>query len=102
MSIALSVAQLTLFVAGPVLGVQYLIGWGAGLGGLVGAVVGAERSSVDVSTLVTDALANGQAVLEAHAHTEAETSPAQAVVSQHIDRLSPATVQARVPVPAAV
>jgi len=84
-SIAMAAANLTLFIANPVLGALYLIGWGASLGGLVGAVVGSERSKGDVSTLIKDALAHGQAVLVVHARSEAETARAQTVVSQHID-----------------
>ena len=79
-SIALAAANLTLFIASPVLGALYLIGWGASLGGLVGAVVGAERSTGDVSTLIKDALAHGQVVLAAHARTEAETTLARQVL----------------------
>ncbi len=84
-SIALAAANLTLFIANPVLGALYLVGWGASLGGLVGAVVGTERSSGDVSTLIKDALASGQVVLVAYAHSEAETTLAQQVVGQHVD-----------------
>lgn len=84
-SIALAAANLTLFIASPVLGALYLVGWGASLGGLVGAVVGAERSKGDVSTLIKDALSSGQVVLVAHARTEADTSLAQEVVSQPVD-----------------
>lgn len=84
-TIALAAANLTLFIASPVLGALYLLGWGASLGGLVGAVVGAERSKGDVSTLIKDALSNGQVVLLAQARTEAETGLAQQVVSQHVD-----------------
>ncbi len=81
-SIALAAANLTLFIASPVLGALYLIGWGASLGGLVGAVVGSERSSGDVSTLIKEALATGQVVLVVHARTRAETTLAQQLVSQ--------------------
>lgn len=83
-SIAMAAANLTMFIASTVLGAPYLIGWGASLGGLVGAVVGSERSNGDVSTLIKDALANGQAVLVVHARSGAETAQAQQVVSQHI------------------
>ena len=79
-SIALAAANLTLFIASPVLGVLSLLGWGASLGGLVGAVVGAERGQGDVSTLIKDALAGGQIVLVVHAFTEDETLRAQGVV----------------------
>jgi hypothetical protein len=84
-SIAMAAANLTLFIASPVLGALYLIGWGASLGGLVGAVVGSERSKGDVSALIKDALANGQAVLVVHARSADETTQAQQVVSQHIE-----------------
>ena len=84
-SIAMAAANLTLFIASPVLGALYLVGWGASLGGLVGAVVGAERSKGDISTLIKDALSNGQVVLVAQARTEAETKLAREVVSQHVD-----------------
>jgi hypothetical protein len=83
-SIALAAAGLTLFIASPVLGAHYLVGWGASLGGLLGAVVGAERSQGDVSSLIKDALASGQTVLVVHARTEAETSAAQAVLGLHL------------------
>lgn len=102
-SIALAAAQLTLFIASPVLGALYLIGWGASLGGLVGAVVGAERSQGDVSSLIKDALSSGQVVLVVHARTEAETSIAQDVVSQHLGPLEAgASNEARAVVPVAV
>lgn len=101
-SIALAAASLTLFIASPVLGALYLVGWGASLGGLVGAVVGAERSKGDVSTLVKDALSNGQVVLVVHARTEAETSMVQQVVSQHIDPpAAPMSSETRAAIPAA-
>jgi len=78
-SIALAAANLTLFIASPVLGALYLLGWGASLGGLVGAVVGAERSKGDVSTLIKDALSNSQVVLVAHASADWAEGPGVAV-----------------------
>ncbi len=81
-SIALAAANLTLFIANPVLGVLSLLGWGASLGGLVGAVVGAERRKGDVSSLIKDALAAGQFVLVVHAATEAHTLAAQRILGQ--------------------
>lgn len=101
-SIALAAANLTLFIANPVLGALYLLGWGAGLGGLVGTVVGSERSKGDVSTLIKDALSSGQVVLVAHARTEAETTLAQQVVGQHVDPpAAQVPVEARTATPAA-
>ncbi len=79
-TIALAAAQVTLFIASPVLGALYLLGWGASLGGLVGAMVGSERSKGDVSTLIKDALAGDQFVLVVQAADEAQTSLARQVV----------------------
>jgi hypothetical protein len=76
-TVALAAANITLFIANPVLGALYLLGWGASLGGLVGAAVGAERSQGDVPSLIKDAMAVGQFVLVAHAKTEAQTVEAQ-------------------------
>ena len=76
-SIAMAAANITLFIASPALGALYLLGWGASLGGLVGAVVGSERSKGDVSTLIKDALDGGQHVLVVHAETEAQTTRAE-------------------------
>ena len=101
-SIALAAANLTLFIANPVLGVLSLLGWGAGLGGLVGAVVGAERSKGDVSRLIKDALAAGQFVLVVHAATEAHTVEAQRVLGQvHTEPAGTETPEVRQQVQAA-
>jgi hypothetical protein len=81
-SIALAAANITLFIASPVLGALYLVGWGASLGGLLGAAVGSERSKGDMSTLIKDALAAKSFVLVAHATTEAQTTLALRVVAE--------------------
>jgi len=78
-TIALAAANITLFITNPVFGALYLLGWGASLGGLLGAVVGAERHKGDVSSLIKDAMACSQFVLVVHAMTEAETSQAQRI-----------------------
>ena len=78
-TIALAAANITLFITNPVFGALYLLGWGASLGGLLGAVVGAERHKGDVSSLIKDAMACSQFVLVVHARTEVETSRAQRI-----------------------
>jgi len=55
--------------------------------GVVGAVVGTQRSQGDLPRLVKAALAGGQVVLVVHAHTEAETTLARQVVGQHTQLL---------------
>ena len=96
-SIALAAANLTLFIANPVLGVLTLLGWGAGLGGLLGAVVGSERSKGDVSSLIKDALAAGQVVLVVHAASEAHTVEAQRILGQVNDEPATAALPATRP-----
>ena len=78
-TIALAAVNITLFISNPVFGALYLLGWGASLGGLLGAVVGAERHKGDVASLIKDARACSQFVLVVHAMTEAETSKAQRI-----------------------
>ena len=79
-TIALAAANISLFIASPVLGALYLLGWGASLGGFVGAVAGSQRSKGDVSDLVRDALAGGHVVLVAHTATEEQTTRAQQII----------------------
>lgn len=83
-SIALAAANITLFIASPVVGTLVMLGWGASLGGLVGAVVGAERDKGDVPGLIVDALKAGQFVLVVHADTEIETAAAQARIGASV------------------
>jgi hypothetical protein len=81
-TIALAAANITLFIASPVLGALYLLGWGASLGGFVGAVAGSQRIKGDVSDLVRDALRSGHVVLVAHTATEEQTTRAQQIIGK--------------------
>jgi hypothetical protein len=84
-SFALAAVNLTLFIASPVLSALYLVGWGASLGGLVGAVVGAEATRGDVPRLIRDALKAGHVVLVIHTYTEDETARARDVIGRFSD-----------------
>jgi hypothetical protein len=79
-TIALAAANISLFIASPVLGALYLLGWGASLGGFVGAVAGSQRDKGDVSDLVRDALAGGHVVLVAHTANEEQTTRARQII----------------------
>lgn len=82
-SLALAAANLTVFIASPLV---YMLGWGASLGGLLGAMVGAQKDKKeDLSTLIKKALASGQVVLVVHTVTEDETTRAQQIVTDYID-----------------
>jgi len=79
-TVALAIANISLFIASPVLGALYLIGWGASLGAFIGAVAGSQSSKGDIADLVRDALASGQVVLVAHTATEQQTTHAQQII----------------------
>ena len=77
---ALVAANVSLFVASPLLAPLVMLGWGASLGATVGAMVGAEKKDGPLSALVTDAIASGQVVLVAQTLSEAETATARNVI----------------------
>jgi hypothetical protein len=83
-SVALAVANVSLFIASPLLAPLVMLGWGASLGGLVGAAAGAsaapEKKEGWLSDLIGDAIASGQVVLVAETRTEQETAIAREVI----------------------
>jgi hypothetical protein len=86
--LALVAANVSLFVASPLLGPLMMLGWGASIGGFIGAVAGAsgdaENEEKRFSDLIRDAIANGQVVLVAETRTEEETQIAQEVVQSSL------------------
>lgn len=87
--LALLAANVSLFVASPLIAPLVLLGWGASLGGLVGASTGASigESPGDgkhkdglFAHLVGDAISKGQVVLVVETRTEAETLIARDVI----------------------
>ena len=90
--LALVAANLSLFIAGPLIAPLVMLGWGATLGGLVGAVAGAEshagtkteNKKGTFSALIRDAIAIGQVVLVAETWTEQETASARQVMQASV------------------
>jgi hypothetical protein len=94
--VALVSASVSLFVASPLIAPLVMMGWGASLGGVIGAAVGAMKkedgNSVTalkekqgwLSTLIADAIASGQFVLVAQTNTELETAIAQEVIQASV------------------
>lgn len=86
--VALVAANVSLFVASPFIAPLVMLGWGASLGGLIGATAGAassaapdaEKKEAWLSVLVRDAIAIGQTVLVVDARTEQETATAREVI----------------------
>ena len=87
-SVALAAASVSLFVASPLLTPLVMLGWGASLGGLVGAAVGATASPESkegwFSDLISDAIASGQIVLVAETRTQQETVIAEEVIKASV------------------
>lgn len=93
--VALVAANVSLFVASPVLAPLVMLGWGASIGGLLGAASGAVTSNTRdtpegakkegwLSGLVGDAIASGQIVLVVVAHTPEQTTIAKEVIEASV------------------
>lgn len=86
--VALVAANVSLFIASPLLAPLVMMGWGASIGAVVGASVGATADSRPaepptenwLSHLVADAIASGQIVLVAETHTDAQTALAREAI----------------------
>ena len=82
--VVLVAANVSLFVASPLLAPLALLGWGASLGATAGATVGARVSSEKkegwFSDLIRDAISNGQVVLVVETLTKQEAEIAKEVI----------------------
>jgi len=72
--IGLVAANVTLFIASPLLAPLALLGWGASIGGIVGASVGAAEKIKPLSDLVHDAVLKGQVVVVVETLAPEETA----------------------------
>jgi hypothetical protein len=85
--LALVIANVSLFIASPLLAPLVMLGWGASLGGVVGAVIGAEsteKKDGKFADLVQDAIMHGQVVLVAQTSSEQETIVVQRVIKESV------------------
>lgn len=94
--VALVAANVSLFIASPLLAPLVMLGWGASIGGLLGATVGATKGADDsiktgadvkegwLSDLVRDAIASEQSVLVVRAQTEQEAAIAREVIQTSV------------------
>jgi len=86
--VALVAANVTLFVASPLIAPLAMLGWGAALGGAVGAVVGAEKTEKKkegmFSELVLDVIKDGHVVLVANTWTDDETALVREVIGDSV------------------
>lgn len=82
---ALVAAGISVFVASPLIAPLAMLGWGASVGGLLGAAAGAQSHKGNVSDLVRDALEAGHVGLLAYTTTEAETTIAHAIIGDSMN-----------------
>jgi hypothetical protein len=100
--VALVAANVSLFIASPLIAPLAMLGWGAAIGGVIGATAGATKAPEPgtptqteaeagaeardgwLSELVRDAIANGQIVLVADTRTPQETATAKAVIEASV------------------
>ncbi|MCH8529343.1 MAG: hypothetical protein LAT65_00700 [Saccharospirillum sp.] len=88
-TVALTATSVTLFAASPLVAPLVMIGWGASLGGLIGAAVGtttdsSEKKEGKLADLIGDAIAQGQVVLVAVTRGEHETVIAREVMKDSV------------------
>ena len=78
-------SSVTLFVASPLIAPLAMLGWFGGLGGLVGAAVGAGSKVGKFSELVMDAIASGNVVLVAHTQDSRERELAKEIIGKSLE-----------------
>ena len=71
----------TLFVAAPITGPLIVLGYGAMLGGIAGAIRGIKPSESELAALVKDALNAGYYVVMVHAANDEARQKAEAVIN---------------------
>ena len=86
--VALVAANVTLFIASPLIAPLALLGWGASIGGVVGASVGAAETTKPLSNLVHDAIVAGQTVVVVETLTKEETVIAGKIIKVSIGNYS--------------
>lgn len=90
--VALVAANVTLFVASPVIAPLAMLGWGAFIGGFAGAAAGVEKSGKEpeekkegkLSELVLDVIRSGHVALVARTTTSAETTLVRELVGESV------------------
>lgn len=84
--VAIVAANVSLFVASPLLAPLMMIGWGAAIGGFIGAANGISDQDKHFKDLVKDAVEQGNVVLVANTVTEQETELARQVVRLSVEQ----------------
>lgn len=82
--VAFVASDVTLFAASPVIAPLVLLGWGASIGGLIGASIGAVKNTRSLSALIDEAIRSGQIVVVAKTNTNDERANAQKIIKNSI------------------
>ena len=82
--VGLIAANVTLFAASPILAPLVLMGWGAGIGGIIGASAGAAEHAKPLSNLVHDAVVSGLLVIVVETKSEAETTAVAGIIKEKV------------------
>lgn len=82
--LALTAANINLFVASPLIAPLVLIGWGASIGGFIGATIGAMKKKHSVTQLVQEVILTGQIALVVDTHNRQQTATAKAVMDSAV------------------
>lgn len=91
LTVGMVAANVTLFVASPIIGPLVMLGWGASLGGLVGASVGAAQKARPLSDMVHDAVTSGGLVVVAETLSSEETESAANIFKAAVGDYTEAT-----------
>lgn len=76
----LMAANINLFVASPLIAPLILIGWGASIGGFIGATIGVMKKNKPITHLVQESILAGQIALVVDTHDRKQTTAAKAVM----------------------
>lgn len=82
--LALIASNINLFVASPLIGPVVLIGWGASLGGFIGAVIGAMKKNQALTQMTEEAILHRQFALVVETHDRKQTSTAKSVIKDAV------------------
>lgn len=95
LELALIATNVSLFIASPLVAPLMLMGWGASIGGLIGAAKGTIRDSASphqieegwLSKMIGDAIKDDQTVLIVHTITDQETLIAKMTMHDAVGRI---------------
>lgn len=80
LELSLIAANIHIFITNPLIAPLVLIGWGASLGGLIGAIIAAMKKNQPLPLLIQKSILNSRFVLVAETHTKQQTTAAKLIM----------------------